>query len=486
MRDSKYSNYRNTNNLSKTSTYGFGQYNQSFNLQKSVSKNPTNLKQSMQINGYQYQKPSQQIRNGISQNLKNQHESKTLSDKEECGGLLSSSRSLFQLETTDKENSHNPNSNPKLFSSDQKQLPQQQVFDGVFNLIGDGGVSCFGDVLSSSDLSATTSVSRSISKCDIANLENKIKQLENQITSIKDKHQAFAQQTQEEQLTKKSSQEQDRVSMINNEEIEIVQHNKGKDEPFQCIKRQLNFESEDPFNKRQAQNQRFSILSAPTDINNQRTTKSRNQVKFYDLELPQSKTTSNCYQGVKKSNDAKLVYGTMSENPFISKQVSTLDNRTSNPGTSAIDQLDNVLVQMFDFMSLNVEPLIEDTQHKQTLKSYETLTKNLVKSIKLEGQNFHRTNPSERYSINTAISSNPFQQISERADCDYIESYGIFRNSASNMQARGYDYQQDFDDESKRKSVINLLESQSRLKKKRLAKFANKSAIHSYKRAQVI
>lgn len=41
-------------------------------------------------------------------------------------------------------------------------------------------------------LSATTSISKSISKCDITNLENKIKVLEKQIDSIKDKHQAFS------------------------------------------------------------------------------------------------------------------------------------------------------------------------------------------------------------------------------------------------------------------------------------------------------
>ena len=77
----------------------------------------------------------------------------------------------------------------KQFNSDQKQSqPSLSNKESFFKLVGGEGNSCFGDVLSSSDLSATTSISKSISKCDIANLENKIKQLENQITNIKDKH----------------------------------------------------------------------------------------------------------------------------------------------------------------------------------------------------------------------------------------------------------------------------------------------------------
>jgi hypothetical protein len=47
-------------------------------------------------------------------------------------------------------------------------------------------------------LSATTSVSRSISKCDITNLESKIKLLEKQIDNIKGKHHEFSQKQEEE------------------------------------------------------------------------------------------------------------------------------------------------------------------------------------------------------------------------------------------------------------------------------------------------
>ena len=71
-------------------------------------------------------------------------------------------------------NNHNSIAN-KQFNSDQKPSYGSSNQESFFKLVGGEGNSCYGDVLSSSDLSATTSISRSISKCDIANLENKIK-----------------------------------------------------------------------------------------------------------------------------------------------------------------------------------------------------------------------------------------------------------------------------------------------------------------------
>lgn len=64
------------------------------------------------------------------------------------------------------------NSKKSLFD-----VPDSSDYTGIklFGVDLGGSISCGDNVLSSSDLSATTSVSKSISKFDITNLENKIK-----------------------------------------------------------------------------------------------------------------------------------------------------------------------------------------------------------------------------------------------------------------------------------------------------------------------
>ena len=49
-------------------------------------------------------------------------------------------------------------------------------------------------------------------------------------------------------------------------------------------------------------------------------------------------------------------------------------------------QLETVLTQMFEVINTEVEPFITDKQTQVSLKSYEALTANLLKSLKINAQ----------------------------------------------------------------------------------------------------
>ena len=52
----------------------------------------------------------------------------------------------------------------------------------------------------------------------------------------------------------------------------------------------------------------------------------------------------------------------------------------------ALEQLDGVLTSMFKLLQDDVEPFIEDQQARMALKSYKSLTTNLLKSLKIKKQ----------------------------------------------------------------------------------------------------
>eukprot|EP00347_Sterkiella_histriomuscorum_P024403 403331237 len=269
MKGQKFTNVQNfyTNSRNQSFTASGSQQGQKPIISKlgsSKTQQSTNLNRtSLPINTYQYKKPTQS-RNILSQSLSLNHANSHKVQVVEQSPLSKKENSqLFQNQTIIQqcftEEKLLQEGERKASYKSLKDLTQKTDYKGIkiFGIDIGGSISCGGDVLSSSDLSATTTVSKSISKFDIANLENKIKQLESQITNIKDKHVAFSQQI------KKSFDYKERKLTSDFENLKAI-----KEFDFSIV-------DENPY--QQPQNHRLSTLSAPVDLLN---VKSRNSVKF--------------------------------------------------------------------------------------------------------------------------------------------------------------------------------------------------------------
>ena len=66
--------------------------------------------------------------------------------------------------------------------------------------------------------------------------------------------------------------------------------------------------------------------------------------------------------------------------------MSAQKSQQRTPESSAMGQLETVLTQMFEVINTEVEPFITDKQTQVSLKSYEALTANLLKSLKINAQ----------------------------------------------------------------------------------------------------
>ncbi len=58
----------------------------------------------------------------------------------------------------------------------------------------------------------------------------------------------------------------------------------------------------------------------------------------------------------------------------------------ANSTDDTVEQLDCVLNSMFKLLSEDVEPFIEDQKARVALKSYTRLSKNLMKSLKMQSK----------------------------------------------------------------------------------------------------
>ena len=82
------------------------------------------------------------------------------------------------------------------------------------------------------------------------------------------------------------------------------------------------------------------------------------------------------------STSLSVSMGRAKRKPLLSAQKS----RQRTPESSAMGQLETVLSQMFRVINTEVEPFITDKQTQVSLKSYEALTANLLKSLKINAQ----------------------------------------------------------------------------------------------------
>ena len=74
----------------------------------------------------------------------------------------------------------------------------------------------------------------------------------------------------------------------------------------------------------------------------------------------------------------------------ITQQRSGVRNQNFANQHDALEQLDGVLNSMFELLSEDVEPFIEDSQACMALRSYKSLTQNLLKSLKIQKRNLLR------------------------------------------------------------------------------------------------